>query len=306
MKFWRNANLILPNRSTAGLAALLLAMWYAGASQNNGAAYLLCFVVASLAVLSLPHAWVNLRGVKLRGGLIRSVFAGDQLVVPLTAESSSRRRHFAIQAKPSRGVNAAHFPAVSASVPGQAEVLVSEELRGVYEVVRVKLSSTFPLGFFTARRWVELRQRYIVYPKPIGDFPLPIASDSAKDVPDGARSEGDDYAGVRTWIPGESMRQIDWKAVSRGLPLMTKQWTNEAGRRLVLDFDQLPHADTEARLSQLSRWVVDAETRGYAYALKLPGEKIDSGIGQAHYHRCLEALAAFPPTTPTKKAPTGK
>ncbi|RYD79430.1 MAG: DUF58 domain-containing protein [Verrucomicrobiaceae bacterium] len=162
------------------------------------------------------------------------------------------------------------------------------------------------MGFFTARRRFEVRQRYIVYPKPMGDLPLPIVSDSARDVPDGARSEGDDYAGVRTWIPGESMRQIDWKAVSRGMPLMTKQWTNEAGRRLMLDFDLLPSMDTEWKLSQLARWIVDSESRGYAYGLKLRGERIDSGLGQAHFHRCLEALAAFPSGVVPEIAPTEK
>src|SRR5689334_16884138 len=37
----------LPNGRTLGLAAVLVAMCYAGASQSNGAAYLLCFVLTS-------------------------------------------------------------------------------------------------------------------------------------------------------------------------------------------------------------------------------------------------------------------
>ena len=40
--------------------------------------------------------------------------------------------------------------------------------------------------------------------------------------------EGDDFAGVRAYVPGESQRHIDWRAVARGQPLMTKQFAAEA------------------------------------------------------------------------------
>ena len=44
---------IRPNRSAAGLVAVLLAMIYAGLSQNNAAAYLLAFLLISLASVRL-------------------------------------------------------------------------------------------------------------------------------------------------------------------------------------------------------------------------------------------------------------
>ena len=291
---WR-ANLVLPNRSSLGLASVLLAMWYAGASQNNGAAYLLCFVIASHGFLSLPHTWANLRGITRRAGPIRPVFAGDQLVIPLVAEAPSKRRHFAVRAKPATAETTVSFPVLTAEMPARAEALIPAHTRGIHEQVEIRLSSSFPLGFSTARRWVVLRQPHVIYPKPVGDLPLPITFDPSRETPEGARSEGDDYAGVRMWIPGESMRHIDWKAVSRGLPLMTKQWTSEAGHQLILNWDSVPHGDAEVKLSQLARWIVDAESHGYSYGLILPGERIDPAHGDAHYHRCLRALAAFQP-----------
>jgi uncharacterized protein (DUF58 family) len=41
----------------------------------------------------------------------------------------------------------------------------------------------------------------------------------------------------------------------------------------------------------LTRWVVEAERASDAYALSLPGTRIDMGIGAAHRGRCLLALA---------------
>ncbi|MHA3775054.1 hypothetical protein ACXR0O_26330 [Verrucomicrobiota bacterium sgz303538] len=293
MTSWRQANLVLPNRSATGLAAVLLAMWYAGASQSNGAAYLLCFVVASLGLMSLPHTWANLRGVTLRSGPIKPVFVGEQLVVPLIAQVASRRKHFAIDAKITSSATDVRFPAISATEMARAEALMPAVKRGVFDLIAVQLRSSFPLGFFTARRWAEIRQKHVVYPEPVGGLPLPLTFDPAQETGEGSRSEGDDYAGVRNWIPGESMRHIDWKAVSRGLPLMTKQWTSEAGHRLVFDWDALPQLHIEARLSQFARWIVDAEGLGYAYGLRLPGQRIAPGQGEAHFHRCLHALAVF-------------
>jgi uncharacterized protein (DUF58 family) len=50
----------------------------------------------------------------------------------------------------------------------------------------------------------------------------------------------------------------------------------------------------EERLSILCRWVLDAHAGGEAFGLRLPGGEILPGLGTAHRHRCLEALALFP------------
>jgi uncharacterized protein (DUF58 family) len=51
--------------------------------------------------------------------------------------------------------------------------------------------------------------------------------------------------------------------------------------------------DVEARLSQLARWVVDADSRGERYALELPGTSIAADRGPEQRQRCLAALARF-------------
>jgi hypothetical protein len=74
--------------------------------------------------------------------------------------------------------------------------------------------------------------------------------------------------------------------------LLAKHFTGAGSRRLRLSWQATPaSACTEARLSQLARWVVDAERRGLEYALELPGGLIDYGTGAAHRHACLAALA---------------
>jgi uncharacterized protein (DUF58 family) len=44
-------------------------------------------------------------------------------------------------------------------------------------------------------------------------------------------------------------------------------------------------------LSQLSAWVLDAESQGYRYGLRLPGQVIEPDRGGGHRAACLKTLA---------------
>ena len=115
---------------------------------------------------------------------------------------------------------------------------------------------------------------------------------------EGMRTEGDDFGGVRAWHPGESQRHIDWKAAARGQPLLIKQWAGDTDEVAAFEWDSLSGADEEARLRQIARWVVTAESLGLSYSLRLPQTVLPASRGEAHYHQCLRALAAWPEQPP--------
>jgi uncharacterized protein (DUF58 family) len=145
-----------------------------------------------------------------------------------------------------------------------------------------------------SRRFVS-DQTYLVYPKPAGNPQLPTSRSRFTDtwVQQGI-GPGDDFAGVRVYVRGESQRHIDWKAVARGQPLMTKQFAAETKGAVCLDFSELPFADVEQSLSQLALWVIEAERARQPYGLRLPGTEIFPALGQTHFHYCLRALSLFP------------
>ncbi|UOA09780.1 hypothetical protein [Methylobacter sp. S3L5C] len=60
-----------------------------------------------------------------------------------------------------------------------------------------------------------------------------------------------------------------------------------------MNYDNAPGHNTEERLSQLCRWVIDAERMGIPYGFSLPGLKLSPDNGMAHTRKCLEALALF-------------
>jgi uncharacterized protein (DUF58 family) len=103
----------------------------------------------------------------------------------------------------------------------------------------------------------------------------------------------DDFAGFRPYRPGDSPRHLFWKAVAREQPLLAKQFGGDRTDELWLDWRDLEFLDTEARLSQLCRWVLDADQNWQWYGMRLPGVEIAVASGDAHKQRCLEALARF-------------
>ncbi len=285
---------VFPNRNAIGLAAVLVGMGYAGLTQNNGAAYLLCFLLAGVALVSSVHAWANVRGIAVEAQGPRAVFAGEELAVKVRARSERRRVHDGIALRAVSGGTAALFPLIAAEGAAEGQVLARAEWRGVYATLRMRIESRCPLGFWTARTTVEMAAPHHVYPEPNGDRPLPITRAATRAGSGGTRAEGDDFAGVRAWRAGESQRHIDWKAVARGQPLLIKEWSGEPDTTVHLDWDALGDLPAEARLSQLARWIVQAERGGQLYALRLPDSTTPPARGESHYHACLRRLAEFP------------
>ncbi len=282
---------VWPNRNALGLAAVLLAMWYAGASQTNGAAYLLCFVLASVAAISAIHTWANLRGVTVDTDPIPPVFAGDQLPLALTIATDRHRPHFGISIRAQGCLESAFVAEVSPLGAESVLLHIQTVRRGFFARRDLVISTIFPLGFFTARRTIIVRQHHYIYPRPEGTRPLPRALAPTRQPRDGLRVAGDDFGGVRTWQQGESQRHIDWKAAARGQTLLTKQWTGDAEEILLLDWHALDGLDDETRLRQLTRWVLLAERGGASYGLRLPGKELAPARGEGHFHACLQALA---------------
>jgi hypothetical protein len=51
--------------------------------------------------------------------------------------------------------------------------------------------------------------------------------------------------------------------------------------------------DCEDRLSRMTRWIIEAETRGLPYAFALGEVRAQAALGGAHREACLCALALF-------------
>ncbi|HEY5101874.1 MAG TPA: DUF58 domain-containing protein, partial [Steroidobacteraceae bacterium] len=131
----------------------------------------------------------------------------------------------------------------------------------------------------------------LVYPRARGALPLPATGGATPGGAARGAGDGDEWLGLRAFRDGDSPRQVAWKAYARGAALLVKEYESSGAAERFFDFERLGTLDTERRLEQLTRWVVEAENRGERYALALPGLHIDYDHGPQHRHRCLAALA---------------
>jgi len=285
---------ILPTRNFAVLLFVLGSMWYAASNQSNAPAYLLLFALISAFLVSIPHAILNLSGINVRAQSIKPTFAGQDVSVPIeiTNESRATRHGITVEVSDHQAANQRvdEIPAQQAS---RVTLQFPAVKRGEHEIDLICLTSAYPLGFLKARRRLAVTQRYLVYPKPAGDSRLP--QERAPYRPGGTQPKGgdDDFAGVRAYVTGESQRRIDWKAVARGQPLMTKQFTTETSGALFVDLAEAGSGNLEDGLSQLALWLIEAERAHRPYGLRLPGLEIAPSSGEAHFHRCQRMLALF-------------
>ena len=284
---------------TAGFGALLFVlgtMWYAASSQNSAAIYLLLFMLASVFLVSIPHTLTNLAGVTLRVESPKPTFAGDEVCLPVEIMNSSRAIHYGIEVVlPDASKTRERVDCIPRGSAARLTLRFPARHRGEHKIEKLDLTSCYPLGFVGTSKKIVSNQTYLVYPKPAGSSQLPTNHSSrfADSRAEQGLGPGDDFAGVRDYVPGESQRHIDWKAVARGQPLMTKEFAAETKGAVRLDFFELRFANMEEKLSQLTLWVIEAERARRPYGLRLPGLEISPAVGQVHFHRCLRALSLF-------------
>jgi uncharacterized protein (DUF58 family) len=282
---------ILPTRAGLAFTALLFLMLLAGLNYANSVALFLTFLLTGFALVVMQQCHRNLLGTEVVAAIAPAVFARSTGALQLTLGNTDGVERMRLEAALPQG------PVVLADLAPRLRQRLDLPLpapgRGVVRIERLRLSTAHPFGLFRVWTWVHTEVTMLVYPHPHGGLPMP--ADSARNA--GARAHtgagADEWAGLRPFRDGDSPRQVDWKAYAREAPLLVKEYVQGPSELRLFDFAQLRSLDQEARLSQLARWVVDAEAQGERYGLVLPGTQLSPDRGPEHRHRCLAALALF-------------
>lgn len=280
---------ILPNAQGVAFGFLLAAMLVGGLNYNNSLGLAMAFLLAGLALVTMHHCHRNLSQLHIRLGHTIPAFAGHPARFEVTVINDSRSTRFGITLRQQqRQSESVHVE------PGEHRVLslpVPTAQRGWLRIERFTVFTSFPLGLFHCWAWIHPDWRVLVYPRPAppGLPPPPTRTDTGGALD---ADHGDaDFSGLRNYRDGDSPRHIAWKVFARDESLMVKQYAGTDVTSHWLDYDSLDQLHPEARLSQLTRWVLDADARGEAFGLRLPGLCIEPDIGPAHRERCLRALA---------------
>ena len=282
---------ILPTGVGVVYALMVFAMLLGSMNYNNNLSFGLTFLLASLGLIAMHACQRTLVGLEVRFAGADPVFAGQSARFEVAVTNRARSARYQIQLYSDADASAfAHL------APGESRVLTLEEptaRRGYVELPRFGIRTLFPFELFRAWAWLHMGPRALVYPAPCPDAPEPPPSQTSRGHRQHDASGEEDFAGLRRFNEGDSPRHIAWKAYARTGDLLSKRFSGADTSSQWLDFSQIDGADTETRLSMLTRWILDADRLQRDYGLRLPGAAYPPAHGDAHRHRCLEALALF-------------
>jgi uncharacterized protein (DUF58 family) len=282
---------ILPTRHGLVFAAMLFAMLLASLQYAASLAFAMTFLFAAIGLVAMQHCHNNLLHMVVRFGGANPVFAGDEAIFRITIENGSRQPRLDVV------VECDDSKAGPVDIDGGANATLHlhrpTAKRGFAELSRFSVATTHPGNLFRAWTWINMDARCLVYPAPAAPGRLPPAGTSEPSERAMRNGEDDDFAGLRAATPSDPPRRLAWKAYARSDQLLVKEFAGGSGRPQLFEFDALRDLDVEQRLSQLTRFCLDAAGTGTAFGLVLPGETIPLGSGERHLHLCLQALALF-------------
>jgi uncharacterized protein (DUF58 family) len=292
---------IIPSRQGFGFALVLTLMLLGDINYNLSLGYVLTFLLATTAGLSMLYAFRNMAQLSIHAGYVEPVFAGEQARFVFHFNNPSRLARYQIHLHDDAGNETVFDLPAQCSTP--VELALPATRRGWLDSERLSLYTHFPLSLFHAWTYIHFDVRALVYPKPAPIQPLPVTS--AQDGTGKVFVSGDeDFSGLRNYVPGDAMPRIAWKALAREQGLQVKQFSAPQGHSLWLDWSQLPDIAPERKLELLTRWVLDAEGQGLMYGLRLPDGEVLQQHGTAHRAECLRRLALFGMGENTKSSPT--
>jgi len=285
---------ILPTRQGLGFGFVLILMLLGDINYNLSLGYVLTFLLATASGLSMLHAFRNMAQLEIRAGHVEPVFAGEQAYFVFYFNNPGMLTRHQIHLHDDENHHTVFD--LPAQCHTEIHLAIPAIKRGWLDSERLTLYTDFPFGLFHAWTYIHFDVRCLVYPKPAEPHPLPLVS--ADNGNGKLLAKGDeDFSGLRNYVAGDALPRIAWKTLAREQSLQVKQFAALQGHTLWLDWVQLPAIAPERKLELLTRWVLDSDTQGLAYGLRLPNSEIQPQNNPAHRTECLRRLALFGTST---------
>lgn len=279
-----------PNMSGLLYLAVTLVIWMLGTNYQNNLILALAYLMVSIFVVAILHAFANLAGISVKVIEGKPAFAGEPATFVL--ELCSVHKHGCDQLELRWPGGEAQTFSLEPNEPIRVNLQAPSRTRGYLRPGRLLVQSRFPLGIIRCWTWLNLETYALIYPTPIASEEPRHQSSQGREQGGTSQRGGDDFSGLREYQPGDPIKHIAWKQYAQEKGLFTKEYEAFYTAEKWLDWNSLT-LPQELRLSGLCYWALDYEQRQLPYGLALPGITLEPGIGTAHLHSVLAALAEF-------------
>src|SRR4051812_27341779 len=285
---------ILPTGPGFMLGATLLVLLIGSINYQLNLGYLLTFLLAGCAVVGMHVCHATLRGLTLALMAPPAQFAGASARLTVVLGNARKSVRYGIGLGVLDAARGERWAWTDVPAEGSCTVQVAfrPQRRGLHPVPPLTAETRFPLGTF--RVWTVWRPaaQVLVYPAPeLHPPPLPPGEPRSGGAAAARVQSTGEFEGVRAYRRGDPLKLVVWKKAAKSDELVSRDTMQAQRYELWLDFGGTGHLDREAKLSRLTAWVLQSDKLGQDYGLRLPGQEIKPGAGEAHRRRCLEALA---------------
>lgn len=282
---------VLPTTQGWGFLLVVALLWLLGTNYENNLVLGAAFLLLSLMIVSVVHAFRNLSGLTLSSVKAHSAFAGEYVEFDLLLAAAPGSRHESLVLAWDESL------VVEADIELAGETVVTlphrARRRGWLQPQRLKLQSYYPLGLIRAWSWVQLETRALIYPAPRPTDQPPLVHASAHRGEELSEENREEFQGFLTYRPGAPLAHVAWKLYAREQGLYLKDYRGYQSEQVWLDWEGLPGLDTESRLSRLCYWALEYGKTSAQYGLRLPDRTLPLGRGPVHQGRVLRALALY-------------
>ena len=282
---------IMPTYFGFVYALTVFIMLIGALNYNNNPAFMLAFLLVAIGLVTPLYTYRNLAKLSFRSIKTVPSFASHPVQYWILVDNHGGQSRYAIELATADQKPSSIYAAANSTC--HVKLNLPTRHRGKIPFCVVTAETRFPLGLFRAWSYIKIEASSVVYPAPAGQGSLPLPSPNIEGNKDSTQIGTDDYLGLRNYHPGDSTKHIHWKAYAKDQTLLTKQFNIPEADEMWFDWDALEGLHTEQRLSQLTRWIIDAEDSNTLYGLTIPGTKIPPASGDEHKTICLTALALF-------------
>lgn len=282
---------VFPGRQGLLFIFVIGLMWLLGTNYENNLILAAAFLLMSMMIVSVIHAFRNLAGLRFTAIGSQPVFAGEYVRFDVLLEAAPRTDHENVQMSFDESMSVAVD--VGRGEEQRLNLSAKTHRRGWFEPGRLSIKSHYPLGLIRAWSWIYLDINALVYPAPLASAAPPMTPANSQHGDLLSRENSEDFQGFQRYQPGAPLAHVAWKQFARGAGLHLKDYVGYQNQQVWLDWEGLPGVDTETRLSQLCYWALELAKTRTEYGLRLPGCTIELGVGNIHQDRILRALALF-------------
>ncbi len=267
---------VFPSAFGGWLVVLIGLLYLFGTNYQNNLILLCAYLLLSLFCCCILAAFFNLYQLQLSITATPCCYSGSVLRLAVKLEQQQHKKMLCFSSQ--------DFAAVLfETLPDLLEFELHPQKRGFYQLRRFKLESCYPFGLIRCWTHIQLQQSYWVYPAPASGL------QTQSFTPSQQNDHPDQLAPYQAGAPASA---IDWKRLAKNpwQPVIRHYSAATAvqqPKRLVVN---ATGAALEQQLSEFCALLLQFEQQGQSYGLSTPKGDVKPDHGQAHLHRCLQAL----------------